>query len=100
MTHKRRLSVEGLVSGACLVEVIERVRAVEGVTRVGISLNRGGGSPLVVHCAPWVEPDELRRAVATAGAFTVAEPAAPTVHPGRGHRVVFAADRFAKGDVR
>lgn len=99
MTRKRRLSVEGLVSGTCLVEVLERLHEVDGVDEVGITLNRDGGSPVVVHCAPWVPLEELHRAVAGAGYFRI--------HPsGRGRAggwpddTDFAADHLARGGVR
>lgn len=99
MTNKRRLSVEGLICGTCLVEVLERLHEVDGVAKVGISLNRGGASPLVVHCAPWVPDEELQRAVAGAGFFLI-HPGGPGPARGRHDDVVFAANRFARGGVR
>lgn len=99
MTHKRRLSVEGLVCGTCLVEVLGRLHEVDGVAEVGITLNREGASPVVVHCAPGVPLEELHRAVAGAGYFRI--------HPiGRGRAggwpddTVFATDQLARGGAR
>lgn len=92
--------VEGLMSAACLAEVLERVRAVDGVTRVGLSLNRAGRSRMTVHCARWVETGELRRAVSAAGAFHVAEPARTDVAAPVPGRVVYAGDRFATGSIQ
>lgn len=88
------------MSAACLAEVLERVRAVDGVTRVGLSLNRAGGSRMTVHCARWVETGELRRAVSSAGSFHIVEPVRTDGGvPGAG-RVVHAADCFTTGSIQ
>lgn len=100
MTYTRWLSVEGLVSGTCLVEVIERLRAIDGVTRVGMTLNGGGRSPLVVQCAPRVTHEELQGAVAGVGNFSLSPLVGRGPTGGRLDDVVFAADRFARGGVR
>jgi len=100
MTYTRWLSVEGLVGGTCLVEVLRRLRAIDGVTRVGMSLNRGGRSPLVVQCAPRVTHEELQRAVAGVGKFSLAHSGGRGPTGGRLDDVVCAADRFARGGVR
>ncbi len=71
MTDTRQFLVEGLVCGTCLVEVLDRLHEVDGVAKVGISLNPQGASPAVVHCAPSVPNEELRRAVAEAGSFLI-----------------------------
>ena len=99
MTHKRRLSVEGLVCGTCLVEVLERLHEVDGVGEVGITLNRDGASPVVVHCAPWVPLEELHRAVAGAGYFRI-HPSGRGRAGGRPDDTVFATDQRARGGAR
>src|SRR5674476_1386861 len=43
MTHKELFSVEGLMCGTCLVEVLERLHDLDGVVEVGISLRARGG---------------------------------------------------------
>lgn len=100
MTYTRWLSVEGLVSGAYLVEVVERLRAIDGVTWVGMTLNGGGRSPRAAQCAHRVTHEELQGAVAGVGNFSLAHSRDRGATGGRFDDVVFAADRFAKGGVR
>ncbi|GGC13043.1 hypothetical protein [Cellulomonas carbonis] len=85
---------------ACLADVLERVCAVDGVARVGLSLNRAGRSRMTVHCARWVETGELRRAVSADGAFQVAEPAGTDAGALIHGRVAYAAERFATGSIQ
>ncbi len=60
-------SVDGLTCGACLVEVIERLRELDGVDEVGIQLNVAGGSPAVVQSHVHISASTLGAAVAAAG---------------------------------
>lgn len=99
MTDMRQFLVEGLVCGTCLVEVLERLHEVDGVAKVGISLNRGGRSPVVVQCTPEVTDEELHRAVAGAGNFSLTHPLGRGPVGGRPDDVIFAAHRFARAGV-
>lgn len=72
MNHQELFSVEGLMCGTCLVEVLERLRGVDGVEDVGISLRVGGHSPVVVRSDEWVAPEVLATAVTAAG-FTMTD---------------------------
>ena len=72
MTHKELFSVQGLMCGTCLVEVLERLHDLDGVVEVGISLRVGGQSPVVVRSDELVAPDVLVAAVTEAG-FTVTD---------------------------
>ncbi|WP_024288353.1 heavy-metal-associated domain-containing protein [Cellulomonas sp. KRMCY2] len=87
MTHKELFSVEGLMCGTCLVEVLERLHDLDGVVEVGISLRVGGHSPVVVRSDELVAPEALVTAVTEAG-FTVTDHSLSTRPPGRDPLVV------------
>lgn len=72
MNHKLLFSVEGLMCGTCLVEVLERLHGVDGVEDVGITLRVGGHSPAVVRGNELVAPEALVTAVTAAG-FTMTD---------------------------
>jgi copper chaperone CopZ len=65
--HTRSFSVDGLVCGTCLVEVLERLHDLDGVVEVGIRLEVEDRSPVVVRCQDWVAPELLHAAVLSAG---------------------------------
>jgi len=67
MERTRLFSVDGLVCGTCLVEVLERLHDLDGVLEVGIRLKVAGHSPVVVRCQDWVAPEVLHAAVLSAG---------------------------------
>lgn len=67
MGHKELFSVEGLMCASCLVEVLERLRDVEGVADVGVALRAGGRSSVVVRGEKPVLPEALASAVTDAG---------------------------------
>lgn len=67
MNHQELFSVEGLMCGTCLVEVLERLHGVDGVEDVGISLRVGGHSPVVVRGDELVAREALVAAVTDAG---------------------------------
>lgn len=60
-------AVAGLTCGDCLAEVMERVRALEGVTRVAVDLVRDGPSPVEVTSVLPVGIGSVRDAVGEAG---------------------------------
>jgi len=72
MNHQELFSVEGLMCGTCLVEVLEQLHGVDGVADVGISLRVGGPSPVVVRGDELVAPEALVTAVTAAG-FTMTD---------------------------
>ena len=72
MNHKESFPVEGLMCGTCLVEVLERLRDVDGVADVGVSLRVGGRSPVVVRGEELVAPEAFASAVTEAG-FTMTD---------------------------
>jgi copper chaperone CopZ len=72
MSHQEVFSVEGLMCGTCLVDVLERLHDVDGVADVGISLRVGGRSPVVVRGEELVPPEALASAVTEAG-FTMTD---------------------------
>lgn len=87
MTHKELFSVEGLMCGTCLVEVLERLHDLDGVVEVGVSLRVGGHSPVVVRSDELVAPEALVTAVTEAG-FTVTDRSLSTRRVGRDPLVV------------
>src|SRR5665648_950381 len=82
MTHKGLFSVEGLMCGTCLVEVLERLHDLDGVVEVGVSLRVGGHSPVVVRSDELVAPEALVTAVTEAG-FAVTDRSLSTRRVGR-----------------
>ena len=67
MSHKESFSIDGLMCGTCLVEVLERLHHVEGVVDVGIDLHTGGRSPVTVRGHDPVAREALVAAVTDAG---------------------------------
>jgi len=65
--------VEGLTCGLCLVEVLEELRALEGVTDVAVDLVKDGLSPVTLTSITVLGAVEVRAAVRRAG-FLVAGP--------------------------
>jgi copper chaperone CopZ len=60
-------AVAGLTCGDCLAEVMERVRALVGVTGVAVDLVGDGPSPVMVTSVPPVGIATVRDAVGAAG---------------------------------
>ncbi|PVU81396.1 heavy metal transporter (plasmid) [Cellulomonas sp. WB94] len=65
--------VEGLTCGSCLAEVLEELRALDGVTGVAVDLVKGGLSPVTLTSITVLGAVEVRAAVRRAG-FVVAGP--------------------------
>lgn len=65
--------VEGLTCGSCLAEVLEELRALDGVTGVAVELVKGGLSPVTLTSITVLGAVEVRAAVKRAG-FLVAGP--------------------------
>jgi copper chaperone CopZ len=65
--------VEGLTCGSCLAEVLEELRALDGVTGVAVDLVKDGLSPVTLTSITVVGAVEVRAAVRRAG-FLVAGP--------------------------
>ncbi|WP_291378141.1 heavy metal-associated domain-containing protein [Demequina sp.] len=73
MNHQELFSVEGLMCGTCLVEVLERLHRVDGVEDVGISLRVGGRSPVVVVRGEALVPPEALASAVTEAGFTMTD---------------------------
>ena len=65
--------VEGLTCGSCLAEVLEELRALDGVTDVAVDLVKDGLSPVTLTSITVLGAVEVRAAVRRAG-FLVAGP--------------------------
>jgi len=65
--------VEGLACGSCLAEVLEELRALDGVTGVAVDLVKDGLSPVTLTSITVLGAGEVRAAVRRAG-FVVAGP--------------------------
>lgn len=65
--------VEGLTCGSCLAEVLEELRALEGVTDIAVDLVKDGLSPVTLTSIAVLGAVEVRAAVRRAG-FLVAGP--------------------------
>lgn len=59
--------VWGLTCGACLAELIEPVRSLEGVTAVSVDLVKNGASPLVITSTASPSREAVAFAVHKAG---------------------------------
>lgn len=66
-------AVEGLTCGSCLAEVLEDLRALDGVTDVAVDLVKDGLSPVTLTSITVLGAVEVRAAVSRAG-FLVAGP--------------------------
>jgi len=62
-----RYAVTGLTCGFCVVEVMEHVRDLVGVTGVGVDLVKDGPSHVMVTSGPAVVIGQIREAVGAAG---------------------------------
>ncbi|WP_407343428.1 heavy-metal-associated domain-containing protein [Pengzhenrongella phosphoraccumulans] len=60
-------AVTGMTCGYCMAEVMERIRALVGVTGVAVDLVRDGPSPVVVTSGVAVRIANVRAAVGEAG---------------------------------
>jgi copper chaperone len=72
--------VEGMSCGRCVAKVVEKVRALSGVTKVAMDLVAGGQSSLLVMSGTKLGADVVRVAVESAG-FGFLPPRGPEVHP-------------------
>jgi copper chaperone len=70
--------VEGMTCGRCVAKVLEKVRALSGVTKVAMDLVAGGQSPLLVMSRTKLGADVVRGAVESAG-FGFLPPRGPEV---------------------
>jgi copper chaperone len=59
--------VEGMTCHQCMAKVLEKVRALSGVTKVAMDLVAGGQSPLLVMSMTKLGADVVRGAVESAG---------------------------------
>lgn len=88
-------AVEGPTCGACFAELLEQVRAVDGVTGAAADLAVGGSTLVVITSDAATDVRLIRRAVARAGfALTSADHLVPP-HSGAEH---LAARAFAGAD--
>jgi copper chaperone len=71
--------VEGMTCGRCMAKVLEKVRALSGVTKVAMDLVAGGQSPLLVMSGTKLGADVVRGAVESAG-FGLLPPGGREVH--------------------
>lgn len=60
-------AVTGLTCGYCIAEVMERVWALAGVTRVAVDLVKDGPSPVLVSSGPAVRIGQVREVLGQAG---------------------------------
>ena len=67
MKHRSVFSVEGLMCGSCLVEVLERLHRLEGVIEASMGLDVGGRSPVLVRSDRAIPAAVLAAVVADAG---------------------------------
>lgn len=67
MKQRSVFSVEGLMCGSCLVEVLERLHRLEGVMEVSVSLDVGGRSPVLVRSDRAISAAVLAVVVTDAG---------------------------------
>ena len=101
LNHQSLFSVEGLVCGTCLVEVLERLHQLDGVFEVAMVLRVGGGSPVVVLSGEKIAPATLVAAVTDAGftagarSFETARPRAERASCGESglEHIVFGGER-------
>ena len=91
MTHKRQLSLEGLVSGTQPTEPVGRPHAVDRAPK-------GGIPPVVVHRAPWAFREDLHHTVM--GAEVSLVPRGAPGSAGDRREVVVGGDRLARREVR
>ena len=60
-------TVAGLTCGACIGEVMERVRGLPGVSGVSIEFRRGSPAPLLVESRSGISLERLRETLGSAG---------------------------------
>lgn len=91
-------TIEGLTCGACLAEVMERVRLIPRVTGVSIDLVRNGLSPLLIRSDGALPGDAVAGSVEPAGFHVASTTAHPSGHlqrilTGIGHQIPPARDK-------
>lgn len=73
--RRKTYRVWGLTCGACLAQLMERVRSLTGVWSVGVELVKGGGSRLTLVAVSTPRRQLVRAAVEDVG-FSLAAPPA------------------------
>jgi len=60
-------TVAGMTCGACIAEVMERVRTLPGVSGVAVAFSGGSGAPLFIESRHGVAPEVLHEVLDSTG---------------------------------